>query len=419
MKNERNTENHSGIILNLNKQHNTLRNNQKIPEGDWLFWLLMAGRGFGKTFAGAHCVVYWIYNKIKRKICLIGATYLEAKQVMVSGPSGILTILHDNYNLKYQYKSSSNYILFENGVEVFIFSGDKPDKLRGFQFDGIWIDEFAKMQYHEGVLQQTIFCTRIGRPHIIITTTPKPLKIIEFLLKRNDVIVSRGTSYENMSNLSESYRSLLNIYEGTRIGKQEIYGEVVFGNSSPWYNVKINYLENEEELNNISLRVMGIDPSVRNRNETGIVICGYNHLNTKIYVLDDLSVSIDVNKWIPYVCDLCEKYKVDVLAIEINQGGDLIPYAITNTINYEVKIETFFAKQCKLTRAISLSHLYNREKIIHKEKFHMLEKQMFEFTGTKDRIDSLYYAVEYILNNREKSREKSKNDMIKCHLFEN
>lgn len=223
--------------------------------------------------------------------------------------------------------------------------------------------------------------------------TPKPIALLKTLITKQNVIVTSGSSYENLDNLSPYFQEFLKIYEGTSMGEQEIHGKIIYANNSPWADVKIEYINNIR-VENLCL---GVDPSTKNKNEIGLVICGIDYRGIFV-VIEDCSKQLFVHQWMEYIGDLCKEYPIKILCIETNQGGDLINFALKSHLPSHVIIKETFSKSSKLTRALGIASLYHNKKVVHLKKFPILEKQMFEFSGSKDRVDALGFAITGLLN---------------------
>jgi phage terminase large subunit-like protein len=367
----------------------TLRPNQKPPKKKWRFWSIIAGRGFGKTLAGAHCLVNFIKNNTKQSIGLIGHTIADVKNIMIYGPSGILHLMElNNITYKFQWKDNK---LYAGTTTIYIFSGDRYDKLRGFQLDCIWADELAKFRDPQQLINQMIFATRLGFPQFIITTTPRPLAVFEFLKKQSLSFFSEGSSYEN-KNLPHSYIDLIDQWKKTPMGRQEIFGEILNTNPSPWAQYSFDYDDDDHWINH----VLSVDPSVVAKGHTtGIIWAAYNYKTEKFVVIDDFSIQSSVENWINRVVKILQTHKIKNLIIETNQGGDLLEYAIKNQWS-SVNITKVFATHDKYSRSMATAQLYWNDKIVHSKPLFFLEEQLQNFSGTLDRVDGLVWAIEYL-----------------------
>lgn len=205
----------------------TARKEQLEPKGNWTTWLILAGRGFGKTRTGAETIRNWVESGRAKRIALIGETEREVRQVMIEGESGLLNV--GDPRLRPKFKKSQMTLKWPNGAKAIAYTAEAYEKLRGPQFDGAWIDELAKFPNAKKVWDQLMFCLRLGDcPKVIVTTTPRPVDVIQELIKNKKTYVTRGSTYDNKDNLSQSYiKHLLDQYEGTRLGAQEIHAEVL------------------------------------------------------------------------------------------------------------------------------------------------------------------------------------------------
>lgn len=204
------------------------RENQLIPPGDaWTYWLILAGRGWGKTRCGAEFVRHHVENKLAGRIALIAEDAGDARDVMIEGESGILAISHPR--CKPIYSPSKRRVEWPNGAIATIYSDNDPETLRGPQHDLAWVDELAKFRNAETMWSNLMFGLRLGqRPRVCITTTPKPIPIVRRLMDDERTCLTTGTTHENFYNLAPTFRNeIISQYEGTRIGRQELYAEVI------------------------------------------------------------------------------------------------------------------------------------------------------------------------------------------------
>lgn len=218
------------------------RPSQKIPAGDWQVWLILAGRGFGKTRTGAETIRQWVQAQKCRRLALIADSELDGRQVMVEGVSGLLSV-HPPEE-RPQFLSSRRELLWPNGATAFLFSAEAYERLRGPQFDGAWVDELAKFPKPEEVWDQLMFGLRLGKnPQVIITTTPRPIPLLERLIASSSTVLTKGSSYENIDNLSPTFvTQVLDRYKKTALGSQEIFAEILnTGKKVFWTSSMIRY----------------------------------------------------------------------------------------------------------------------------------------------------------------------------------
>lgn len=367
------------------------RKEQQMPE-NFHVWMILAGRGFGKTRAGSEAVKKLIQEGYKN-ICIIGETMTDTRKVMVEGSSGLLKICNDA-----KYFPSKQCIQWPNGAKVHLFSAEQPDALRGPQFDAAWIDELAKFQYPEECWNQIMFSVRLGSPKIIVTTTPRPIPIIRKLCNAKNVVVTRGSTLDNRVNLSTEFvECILEEYGSTKFGKQEIYGEILEEQQSVlWHRGNIKYGDSSclEEV------VISVDPAMsanQASDETGIIVAGKDFKGC-FYIIKDYTGKFRANEWPQFVVSLYYKFNASKIVVEVNQGGDLISELLLQ-VDPEVSIESVRAVKSKFIRAQAAAVLYDRNQVLHCEKFEALENQMLNFEGkvnSPDRVDALVWALTYL-----------------------
>lgn len=375
----------------------TKRQEQIEPKGKWLLWLILAGRGFGKTRTGAETIRIWIKNKRYKNIGFVGYSELEVRKIMVEGISGILKISENEEDIP-KYEPSKRMISYENGAKIHLFSADNPDQLRGMELDAIWIDEFAKFKDPEEVWRQSLMTLRSSHdPRIICTTTPRPIKILRDFINDDHVHVTQGSTYDNRENLSPFFLSMIkDYYSNTNFERQEIYGEIL-SQSDALFNEEMIY---NAKQNNIMPQlfdriVLGVDPAIsskENSDESGMVLVGMR--DNIYYVIDDISGKYSPSVWAQKIIDIYQKYKCSVV-IETNNGGDFLSNAV-HVICPAVHIINKRAINSKIERAYTISVLYSQNKIKHTRDFKQIEDQMLNYHTCKspDRIDAMIWAIE-------------------------
>jgi phage terminase large subunit-like protein len=361
-------------------------------------WLILAGRGFGKTRTGAQ----WIISRARqgyRHIGLIGQTAADVRDVMVKGRAGVLTSAPPWFRPKYY--PSNRLLVFPNGAECHTYSGDEPDQLRGPEHDTVWADEPAKWKYARDAWDNMEMGLRVGmNPRCCATTTPRPIPIIRELLaeeKEGSVTVTRGSTFENAANLAPSaIARLKRKYEGTRLGRQELYAEVLDENPAAlWKRRQIEELRVLEapEMQRI---VVAIDPSVSDGEEAaecGIVGAGLGRDNHG-YTLEDKSMRGSPLEWARAAVTLFKKLKADRIIAEANQGGKMVETTL-RTVSLNVPVTLVHASRGKATRAEPVSALYEQGRCHHVGTFPELEDQMVEWVPgemSPDRLDALVWA---------------------------
>lgn len=381
------------------------RPKQLAPPGDdWAFWLLLAGRGFGKTRTGAE----WIRKRVKqgaRHIIFAGAVASDVRDIMVDGESGILAISPDEE--RPNYEPSKSRLTWPNGARAILISADEPNRFRGKQSDTIWADELASWRYPEA-WDQLMFGFRLGdsygvTPRAVISTTPRPIPLIRDLLKDKRAIPTTGSSFENKANLAETYiRGTLQKYEGTRLGRQELYAEIL--DDAPgalWKRGRIEELRVKlADVPKLTRVVVAVDPAVsanEDSDETGIVCAGLG-VDKHIYVIEDGTLSkASPNKWAQEVVAIYKRHKADRVVAEVNNGGDLVEANI-RTVDSNIPFTKVHATRGKAIRAEPIAALYEQGKVHHIGGFAKLEDQMVTWdpaysTKSPDRMDALVWAL--------------------------
>lgn len=387
------------------------RDKQIIPEelldskSKKFIWIIKSGRGFGKTRTGAETIRMLVDNYGYRRVSIVGADASEVRDIMIEGESGILSV-YPFWN-KPVYEPSKRRITFKSGAIATIFYGSEPDKSRGAQSDLIWCDEFIKWRYTEETLDNLLLGLRIGKkPICIITTTPRPIRILKELINDDRVIVTEGSTYENKDNLSDVfYSTIIKRYEGTRLGQQELYAELLDDNPNALW--KRNLLDElrivDFDINKFQRIVIGVDPMASAENEnamTGIVAAG--QIKDKFYVLEDGSISGHPSVWAKQVIGLYYKYKADCIVVEKNNGGDMCESVVKN-INNDVNVKMVWASRGKYVRAEPIAALYEQKRVYHCGYFNALEDEMCEWTGEKgelspNRMDALVWAITFMID---------------------
>jgi len=378
------------------------RLSQKMPEGDWRIWLVMAGRGFGKTRMGAEAVRRWVQDGYRR-IALIGNTREDVRSVMIEGVSGLLNICPDFE--RPEFERSKDQLLWPNGAMAQIFSAERYEKLRGPQFDAAWIDELAKFRRVQDVWDQLMLGLRLGEhPKVIITTTPRPIPLLKQLMARKDVLVTRGSSFENAQNLPQDFlATLATQYGHTRLGAQEIYAQIL--DETPgalWTRDMIKYQApaGPAESNPFWQRIIiGVDPAVshtEHSDETGIVVVALG-ADDCAYVIDDHSLRAPSTQWAKLVIQTYHQWQANVVVAEKNKGGDLVE-SVLRVLDPNLAYRGVIATKGKVTRAEPIAALYQQGKVFHCQPLEKLERQMTGFVpgplrSSPDRVDALVWAL--------------------------
>ena len=384
----------------------TARDKQLQPKTKHYIWLILAGRGWGKTRTGAQDIALYALRNPKTICAVVAPTSGDLRRVCFGGPSGLVSIiprecLSNENNIK-GYSSSMNEIRLYNGSKIIGYAASEPDRLRGPQFHRAWCDEVAAWRYPEA-FDQLMFGLRLGdNPQCLITTTPKPTKIIKDLVVRDDVVVTSGSTFENEANLAESALAMLrDKYEGTTLGRQELYAEIIDGIDGALWEMKTideARLRKDEERELTSIMV-AIDPAVTSgvdSDETGIMVVGKDNKN-EFYVLEDLSGRYSPDKWGKIAINAFYDWGADRIVAEVNNGGDLVE-RLLRTIDENVSYRSVHATRGKMVRAEPIAALYEQRRVHHIGVFPELEAQMCTYTGDRpkpspDRLDALVWGI--------------------------
>ena len=371
------------------------RPNQLPPPGDWLVWLILAGRGWGKTRAAGEFVIREVKANRVGRVAFVAKTPADARDIMVEGESGILNISPSWF--KPEYESSKRRLTWPNGAIATLYSSKEPDHLNGPQHDLAWGDEIRTWYSPQEVWDMLMFGLRLGnRPRVVATTTPLPIALIKSLIKMPDVVITKGNTYENRGNLAPSfYSQIVHKYEGARLGQQEIHAELLEDvPGALWQRNHIKY----KPAPDMKRVVVAIDPAVTSKqssDETGIVVAGRG-IDGHAYVLADRSARVSPDSWARRAVQGFEDFKADRIIGEVNNGGDLVEL-ILRTVSREVPYKSIHASRGKYVRAEPVAALYEQGKVWHIYPFTELEDQMCTWLSesgeSPDRMDALVYAL--------------------------
>ena len=382
------------------------RLNQRTPKGQWAIWLILAGRGWGKTRTGAEDIIHYALHHPNSLCAVIAPTGGDLRRVCFEGISGLLSCIPEACYYKGNRKSfnrSTFEIHLFNGSKIQGFAAIEPDRLRGAQFHRAWCDELAAWRYTDA-FDQLMFGLRLGtNPKCVITTTPRPTSLIVDLVKRKDrdVILTRGSTFENEANLAPSaLAQLRERYEGTQLGRQELYAEVLDSLEGALWNYEMieSCRINKEQLPEMQRVVVSLDPAVtanESSDETGIIVVGKCQ-NNRYYVLDDSSGKLSADSWARKAIDLFYQFGADRIVAETNNGGDLVE-RLLRSIDNQVPYKSVHATRGKMVRAEPISALYEQKKVCHVGVLSKLEDQMTSYTGLRgsspDRLDALVWGL--------------------------
>lgn len=386
--------------------HQLARPAQIPPESDdWSTFLILAGRGFGKTRSAAEWIAWNAIRNPNTRWAVVAPTFTDARDTCAEGVSGLVTILKEYGALK-DYNRSMGEIVLLNKSRIKLFSGEEPDRLRGPQFHGGWFDELAAFKYPEA-WDQYKFALRLGEhPRTIVTTTPRPTKQIKELVDREGTYVQRGSTFDNAANLSES--ALIDLkrkYEGTRLGRQELYGEIIDEiDGALWTRAMLDdaKVDTHPPLARI---VVGLDPAVTNNpdsDETGIVVAGVTG-DGHYYVLEDATIKASPDTWARAAVDAYHRHGADRVIGETNNGGDMIELLLRQ-VDPHVSYKKVTATRGKLVRAEPVAALSEQNRLHLVGNFPRLEDELTNYTpiapGSPDRMDAMVWAITELMDSR-------------------
>lgn len=347
------------------------RDKQRPPPGDWFVWLIMAGRGWGKSLTGGHWLAREaLAGKAGDEFAVIGRTKEDTRNVCLEGSTGLLRALGLTKESK-EYNATTGRIILPNGAKILAYTAERPDGVRGPNFSAVWADELASWRYFEIWYEGVIPATRIGKPRIVVTTTPKPVELIREWLKRDDdsVHVTRGATWENEANLSPEFLAEMERSLPERLLRQEMYGELIEDVEGALWTRELIDRSRVTEAPELSRIVVAIDPAVtsgENSDKTGIIVAGKG-TDGHAYILDNLTGRYSPEAWARKAIAAYDQWGADRIIGEVNNGGDMIEMTL-RTVRPEVPYKAVRATKGKQTRAEPIAALYGSEK--HPSRVH-------------------------------------------------
>jgi phage terminase large subunit-like protein len=388
------------------------RQKQRPPLGYWFLWLILAGRGFGKTRTGGEWLIDQMRDQPDTYWGLVAPTYDDGRDLMVEGESGLEAICNAR-KIRFTWNRSLGHFILGNAARADLFSSERPESLRGPNLTGAWGDEPATWKYPQKTWENLMFMTRKGRPRITVTGTPKPTKFVRTLVNKAHT-VTRGTPYENRSNLApEWFDNVITPLEGTRLGRQEIEAEILDQiEGALWVpdQIETGRLPRPDELDTV---VVALDPSVTNNedsDECGLTVVG--KAGEQAFVLEDWSERMHAERWSARAVEAYHLYQADRIVAEVNNGGDLVEMVI-KALDPHIPVRKVNASRGKRTRAEPVAmmygepsspHTWDRARVHHvrSRDLAQLEDQMCTWvpdTGqpSPDRLDSLVWGMTDLL----------------------
>jgi phage terminase large subunit-like protein len=370
------------------------RPNQLPPLGDWRVWLILAGRGFGKTRTGAE----WLraQRHTAPRMAIVAPTFADARDTCIEGESGLRSICARDEITR--WNRSLGELEFDNGAKVKLFSGDQPDRLRGPQHFCMWYDELCAFQYPQQAWDMGMFGLRLGNnPQVAVTTTPRPLPTLKRIMADPHTTLTRGSTYDNRDNLAPAFfEQIVTKYENTRLGRQELDAELIDDVEGALWTRDMLEAHRVTRFENQRRVVIGVDPktSAEADSETGIVAAAAD--NREHYcILEDASVNGSPETWARQVVSTYHRHKADRVVVEDNQGGDMVVSTL-RAVDINLPIQRVTATQGKRTRAEPIAAIYEQGRAHHLGMFAQLEDQLCSWLpGEKspDRLDALVWAL--------------------------
>lgn len=374
-------------------------------------WLVIGGRGSGKTRLGAEWVnalVRGLPPFSRRRhgiIALIGETLGDVREVMIEGPAGIMSVSRSD---RPRYEATRRRLVWDSGAVAQVFSAEEPDSLRGPQFEAAWLDEFAKWRNAEACFDMLQFGLRLGeRPMQLITTTPRPVPKLKKLLSDPQVKVTRMRTEDNAHNLAEDFlRTVKRRYGGTRLGRQELDGELIEEREGALWTRAM--LEEAAELPETAIGriVVAVDPpasSTKASDACGIVAVGLDAAGRAVVLADATAGGLKPGEWAARAIALWRRFEADCIVAEVNQGGDMVTSTI-RTVDASVPVKAVRANRGKWLRAEPVAALYEQRRVRHAQRLPELEDEMTDFgpdglssDRSPDRLDALVWAVSELL----------------------
>lgn len=378
------------------------RPDQLAPPHPWLVWFLMGGRGAGKTRTGAEHVTRRLVRDGYRRWGCIARTAHHIRDEVVEGPAGLLACAPPN--ARPRYEPSKLRVVYPNGAVAFLYSAEEPDALRGPEHDGLWCDELAAWKdAHKGDVVDTTWNNAMlglrsgARPEVVVTSTPRRVKLVRELVKRPTTLLTNATTYANLANLTPTFRDvILQSYEGTRLGRQELMGQLLEDvEGALWTEPAIQHAP----VPDLSRVVVAVDPSGSARgDEVGIVVAGRS--GQQGYVLADYSGHMSPDAWGRRAVRALHGHRADRIVAESNFGGEMVLLTI-RTVDQSAPVTLVHASRGKMVRAEPVAALYEQRRIFHTAPFPELEEQMLTWTQdnpvSPGRMDALVWALTDLL----------------------
>jgi phage terminase large subunit-like protein len=372
-----------------------------VEDRSWSTMMALAGRGFGKTRMGNE----WVRRKVKsggRRGAIIAETAADARDVLVEGESGILAISPPNE--RPEYEPSKRRLTWPNGAVATLYNGTEPDQLRGPEHDWALVDELAKYRYASETWDNLQFGMRLGEhPVVLVTTTPRPIPVIREIVQDPSTKLVRGSTFDNAGNLAPSFlERIKKRYDGTRIGRQELYAELLLDVPGALWNASM--FKPEKNPGAFERVVVAIDPSGTSggdgdNNSVGIVVAAKYRGSDRYAIISDLTCDLGPAGWAKVAIEAFRKHRADRIVAESNFGGAMVESTL-RAVDRNVPIRMVSASRGKAVRAEPVAALYEQGRVDHLPGLELLESQMMQMTtsgyvgdGSPDRVDAAVWAI--------------------------
>lgn len=380
---------------------------QEAPQGGWRVWLLMGGRGSGKTRAGAEWVHEQAIKAAKIRIALVAETLGDAREVMIDGVSGICRIARDH---RPEFEASRRRLVWPNGSIAQIFSSEDPESLRGPQFHLAWCDELGKWRHAQETWDMLQFGLRLGeKPRALLMTTPRPIPLVRALASDTGTALTRISTEDNARNLSAGFiDAMTERYGGTRLGRQELDGELIADREDALWTREVLDALRQRVPGPLSRIVVAVDPPATASSQSccGIVVAGLDGLGRAVVLADRSVTGASPAGWANAVVRAYRRFDADRIVAEVNQGGDMVA-AMLRSVDAALPVTMVRATRGKFLRAEPIAALYEQGRVVHAGSFPELEDQMCDFgpdglsSGrSPDRLDALVWALTALVLDR-------------------
>lgn len=381
---------------------------QREPDGDWRVWLIMAGRGFGKTRAGAEWVSARARETPGARIALVGATRDDAALVMVEGRSGLLAVARADERERVRWRPSRGVFTFASGAEAFVYSGEKPSRLRGPEHHYSWCDELAKWAYADATWDMLTLGLRLGeRPRAAITTTPRTLPALKRIMAMERTHIGRGKSVENVHVSADWLDEVRKLYGGSRLGRQELDGEMIDEvENALWDRALLERSRCDGPPVALARVVIGVDPPAGTDGDAcGIVACGLGEDGIAYVLADHTVAGLAPEAWAKKVAAVAAAWAPHRVVAEANNGGRMVE-AVLRGADAGLPVKLVHASEGKAARAEPVMVLFESKRVKLAGHFPELEDELMGigaaglYAGpgrSPDRADAMVWALSELM----------------------